>query len=84
MFGVPNIEQLPGNDKVRHCDMKPSQFILIPSVKDRWNSTRQSQRRQCAKSTALLRLIDTRTAEQQQTPLAVVYEGEYWKPTDPA
>lgn len=29
----------------------------------------------------LLRLIGTRTAEQQQALLAVAYEGEYWKPT---
>jgi len=29
----------------------------------------------------LLRLIATRTAEQQQALLAVAYEGEYWRPT---
>ena len=29
----------------------------------------------------LLRLIGTRTAEQQQALLTVAYEGEYWKPT---
>lgn len=29
----------------------------------------------------LLRLIGTRTAEQQAAILAVAYEGEYWRPT---
>lgn len=30
---------------------------------------------------ALLRLIATRTPEQQQTLLAVAFEGDYWRPT---
>jgi len=33
MFGIPNIEQLRGNDKARNCDMKSGQFLSAsPSV----------------------------------------------------